>query len=89
MPRTAVITRLALITVCDRNSGSSRAASAPSAKPTKSSTVPTMNSQVTAAFAVDDRLGPPCCVTPLPDAAAASWRADRRDPTACRTEPVP
>lgn len=83
---TAVITRLALITVCDRNSGSSRAASAPSPKPTKSRTVPTMNSQVIAAFAVEDRLGPPCAVTP---AAAADERAARREPTACRTEPVP
>lgn len=94
MPRsltlnTAVITRLALITVWDRNSGSSRAASAPSPKPMKSSTVPTMNSQVTAAFAVEERLGPPCWVTPAVEALAASWRADLREPTACRTEPVP
>ena len=89
MLSTAVITRLALITVWERNSGSSRAASAPSPNPTKSSTVPTMNSQVTAAFAVDDRLGPPCWVTPVVDASAASRRADLREPTACRTEPVP
>ncbi|MEU7637252.1 MULTISPECIES: hypothetical protein [unclassified Streptomyces] len=41
-----------------------------------------MNCQVTAALAVDERLGPPCWVTPLPDSFAASWRADFRDPTA-------
>ncbi|WP_425559914.1 hypothetical protein [Kitasatospora paranensis] len=94
----AVITRLALMIVCDRNSGSSRAASAPSRKPTKSSTVPRMNSQVTTALAVEARLGPPCSVVvasgPAPPAGAAparaaSSRADRRAPRAWRTEPVP
>ena len=55
---TAVMTRLALITVWDRKSGSRRAASAPSPNPTKSRMVPTMNSHVVAAFAVEERLGP-------------------------------
>ncbi len=95
MLSTAVTTRLALITVWERKSGSSRAASAPSRKPTRSSTVPRMNSQVTAALAVELRLGPPCsvtmaCSTPSPDrVAAASSRAERREPTACSTDPVP
>lgn len=76
--------------VWERNSGSSRAASAPSPKPMKSSTVPRMNSQVTAALAVEERLGPPCAVVPVESPPlAASSRAERRDPTACRTEPVP
>ncbi len=83
---TAVITRLALMTVWDRKRGSSRAARAPRPKPAKSRTVPRMNSHVIAAFAVDDRFGPPCAVTP---ASAGVVRAARREPTACRTDPVP
>ena len=70
--RTAVMTRFALITVWDRKSGSRRAASAPRPNPTKSRMVPTTNSQVVAAFAVEERLGPPCWVRSL---AAASRRA--------------
>jgi hypothetical protein len=45
-----------------------------------------MNSQVIAAFAVEERLGPPNWVLAV---VAAPLRADLRDPTACRTEPVP
>ncbi|CDP83217.1 hypothetical protein BN975_00889 [Mycolicibacterium farcinogenes] len=64
MLNTAVTTRLALMIVCERNSGINRAETRLPAKPRRSSAMPAMKMGASMAVIVERKVGPLSAVAP-------------------------
>lgn len=71
MLNTAVTTRLALMIVCDRNSGINRAETRLPTKPRRSSAIPAMKIGASIAVTVDRMVGPRSGVMPSTEWPAA------------------